>query len=293
MTTLGEFDDQRTRDEYLAAQLRVDRIALILGAGISKAFNLPNWDELLALLFARKGEKPPNQDPKRQAEYLNNKFYEKDPQAFVDEVKEVLYLSIKDVGYETLRRCDTLAAIASLAMASRRGSASDIITFNWDDLLEIFLQYHGFRTESIVSDHHWSAAADVTIFHPHGFLPFSKGVQRSERIVFDQMSYTAIMGQQGQLWRSTLVSIMRCRTCVIIGLSGNDDNLDLLLSECKSSHASLQEQTAFWGVTYITSKQEVDHLFWKRRGIYPVVVDNYDRALPEALFRIPQIAAVS
>ena len=292
MSNIDEFGDPATLARYLGEQLISGRLTLVLGAGISKAFGLPEWDQLLGRLFAQHGESLPAQDAKRQAEFLRNKFYRNDSDKFRADVKKALYRDV-GVSYEVVRRCDTLAAVGSLAMTSRRGSASQLITFNWDDLLETYLEYHGFVTASVDSDRHWATATDVTIFHPHGFLPLSATRRDSESIVFDQLSYTSIMGEEGRLWRQTLLSIMRSRTSILIGLSGNDDNLDLLLMECKGGHASMLERTAFWGVTYTTNDEDHETLFWKQRGVYPVVVTDYERDLPQRLFSIAQEAARS
>jgi hypothetical protein len=292
MSGVDEFSDRPTLEKYLADQLASSRLALVLGAGISKAFGLPAWEELLDRMFSLHSEPLPVRDAKRQAEFLRNKFYKDDQGRFLNDVHSALYRDV-DTSYEVMRRCDTLAAIASLVMTSRRGSAAQIITFNWDDLLETYLEYHGFLTASVDSDRHWATSADVTIFHPHGFLPLDAVRHQTPSIIFDQWSYTSIMGEDGKLWRETLLSIMRARTSLLIGLSGNDDNLDSLLKECKGAHASGSEHTAFWGITYVTKQEEADLLFWQQRGIFPVIVADYERDLPQRLFEIAQLAAQS
>ncbi len=263
---------------------------MVLGAGISKPFNLPTWRDLLINLYAKEKKTPPKKDPKRQAEDYRNSFYKDNLAGFLETVKVTLYKDV-NASYEVLRRCDALAAVASLAMSSRRGSASEIITFNWDDLLETYLGYHGFVTSSVTSDSDWSTSADISILHPHGFLPLSAKRKPSSDIVFDQWSYSTIMGKEGSLWRQSLEVAMRGHTCLFIGLSGNDDNLDLLLKECESTHASRQEKTAFWAVTYTTSKEDADLEFWRRRRVFPVVVKNFTTDLPKKLFGIAQAAA--
>jgi hypothetical protein len=290
MATNDDFEDWDTLSDYLGDQLNGNRIALILGAGISKPLGLPKWDELMTRLYSAKGGIPPANDPKRQAEYFRTKFFKGDPQGFKLAVSKALYEDVDD-SYETLRRCDTLAAIASLAMSSKRGSASQVITFNWDDLLETYLEYHGFVTSSILHDIHWATVSDTTIFHPHGFLPKNSKRKSTDNIVFDQWSYTSIMGNDGRIWRESLTAIMRTRTCLFIGLSGNDDNLDLLLHDCMNFHASNTESTANWGVVFTSTTDETELEFWKMRHVHPVVVKDFDRDLPQKLFCIPQSAA--
>jgi hypothetical protein len=291
MADIDQWDDEPTVFQYLGEQLAWDRLAIVLGAGVSSTFGLPGWKDLLRRLFATKSARlGARTDLKREAEHFRNKYYKGDTAAFLSAVQRALYKRV-DVRYEVMRRSDTLAAIASLAMGSRRGSASQIITFNWDDMLEIYLEYHGFVTASVTSDRHWAPSADVAVFHPHGFLPFAPKRTPSKDIVFDQWSYTSIMGPKGRLWRETLSSVMRRRTCIFIGLSGNDDNLDLLLQDCMKTHASRLEQSAYWGITFSASASAREVEFWKRRRVHTIVVNDYKKDLPRHLFQIVQSAA--
>jgi hypothetical protein len=291
MANTAEFEDDDTLTEYLGEQLATNRLAIILGAGVSVPFKLPTWETLLKRLFKTKGATPPRAtDLKRKAEYFQSTYYKNDDNGFLDAVHESLYRTVNS-SYEVMRRSDTLAAIASLAMTSRRGSASQVITFNWDDLLETYLEYHGFVTTPIASAVHWTTATDVCVFHPHGFLPLSNKRKRSSKIVFDQWSYTSIMGEKGRLWRESLSAVMKSRTCLFIGLSGNDDNLDLLLGECMDSHASTTEHSANWGIVYTSGKSQAEIEFWRKRKVFPVIVRDFEVDLPQRLFRISQAAA--
>ena len=57
-----------------------------------------------------------------------------------------------------------------------------MITFNYDDLLEIYLEFHGLVVEPIWRDEHWASNADIRIYHPHGFLPLDPRHGRSDDI---------------------------------------------------------------------------------------------------------------
>ena len=290
MPSVDDFENDSTLLNFLSDQLLGGNLTILLGAGISVYFGLPSWRELIERLFASKRSTVPNIDQKRQAEYFRNKFYPDDKLGFLNAVKSALYQDVK-ADFDVMRGHTTLAAISSLVMASKRGSASEVITFNWDDLLEIYLEYHGFVTLSIGEEHHWSGNSDVTVLHPHGLLPLSDRRRPTHDIVFDQLSYTEVIGNQASPWRQLLLSIMRAHTCLFIGLSGNDDNLDSLLMACKQTHASVEEGSPYWGIAFTTSNDEPTTMFWKSRGVFLKQISDYDHELPQFLFQICQIAA--
>jgi hypothetical protein len=291
MATAAEWDEEDTLIKYLARQLNTGRLALILGAGISTALNLPDWPTLLTNLYATKGIPPPaGYDLTRQAENFRSVFFKNDTTAFLRAVHSTLYDGVS-IDYEKMLKNATLGALGALVMASHRGSASEVITFNWDDLLELYLEYHGFVTLPVSSEKHWAGSADVTILHPHGFLPFDLNRGTSDDIVFDMMSYGESIGKEDRPWRQRLLSIMRSRTCLFIGLSGNDHNLNSLLMTCKPQHASLNENTLYWGVSFTTSTESIVTTFWEDRDIYCKTISDYDKDLPDFLFKICQQAA--
>lgn len=287
-----DFVDRRKQIDYLANQLVRGRLSLVLGAGISKPFGLPEWQELLDALFSAHGACAPVTTPERQAEHFRRTYYKADPSGFIDAIRSALYAKVA-TDFATLRANGTLAAIGSLVMASLRGSVSEVITFNFDNLLEIFLGYHGFVTASIFRSRHWAGAADVTVYHPHGLIPFDKKQVGStqDELVFDQSSYSAIVGKAENAWRQTVLTVLRRRTCLFIGLSGTDSNLDSMLNECRDQRASRDENTKYWGATFSTADDPVASGIWQDRGVFYNRIADYDRDLPDFLFKICQKAA--
>ena len=89
-----------------------------------------------------------------------------------------------------------------------------------------------------------------------------------------------------------MMPALRRRTFVFIGLSGDDANLDSLLVDVRDSHASLRENTAYWGVTFKKSPAQADP-HWEPRGVFVKAVKDYDSDLPRILFAICQEAASS
>lgn len=292
MGLLEEWEDRTTLQRFLASQLLRGRIALVLGAGISRSFGLPTWEELIQRLYESKGAiPPPGKTLERQAEHFRRSFFDGRDREYTEAVREALYRGSR-FDFGRLRRQPELAAIGALVMSSSRGSANTVITLNFDDLLELYLELHGFVTVSIGNPSHWAETVDVAIYHPNGLLPsfWSSGRACSSRLVFDQRSFSERTGKERDPVRQELITLMRTHTCLFVGLSGSDMGLDSMLLDVKAVHVADEERHLFWGVRFTDSDDVVDKGTWGERGVFCVKVD-YARGLPRFLFRLCQIAA--
>ncbi len=292
MTNRENFQDKEKLQDYLAHQLRGGRLAIVLGSGVSYHFGLPTWEELVHGLYRHKKKSLPKGDYSLEdlAENFKNSYYQKDTNGFLDAVYAVLYKKAS-FGFEKFRQHSLLAAIASLVMASQRRSSSNVITFNFDNLLELYLSYHGLVVRSIFRDQYWSSYGDVTVYHPHGFIPFELSADRSSEIVFDQKSYSVISSTKGGLRRRIILNTMLHKTCLFIGLSGKDINFDRLLIDSVDNHACKKDNTVFWGVTFSNKNDRIAKKRWEARGIFYKTVKDFDKDLPKFLFGICEEAA--
>jgi SIR2-like domain len=288
MVMRESFEDRDTQLNFLASQLKCGRLALVLGAGVSQPMGLPEWPNLVDRLFASKGSAPPagNIEITLRADQFRSKYYANDFPGYIKSIRAALYDGI-NFDFKDLRHNDTLAAIAALVMASNRRNTSKVITFNWDNLLEVYLAYHGFMVSSVFQDRHWNSNADVTIYHPHGFVPNGSS-EHSEHLIFDRRSYSEVTGKAEDFWNQHLITIMRTHTCLFIGLSGEDPRLDSHIISCQKDHISLKDRNAFWSVSFSRKESEAD--YWESRSIYCNKLTDW-KELPEMLFTICQKAA--
>lgn len=290
MPTRADFDKETKLLPFLGNQLQHGRVALFLGAGISMPFDLPSWPNLLLRMFKAKSDVPNKRDRvEKQAESFSAKYCPKNHLAYVTAIHDALYEGVK-ADFQALQQNATLAAIGSLVMASRRGCVSHVVTFNFDNLLETYLRYYGYVVRSVSEQCEWAGAADVTVLHPHGFVPYLEPASSSSQIIFDRSSYAKVIGDNANPWRQQLLCILRSHTCLFVGLSGDDDNLLSLLMECKDSHVSRKHNSAFWGITFATAAKD-DADIWEKNGVYRKKIANYDVDLPRILFAICQEAA--
>lgn len=283
--TDAAFEDPESLKSFLASQLYVGRLTLLLGAGVSFAFGLPSWDTLTARLAARTGiAKPAALTNEEFAEHLLIKFCHNDDARLAALTRDALYDGY-DRSFNALRRHDMMAALGALAMASSRGSTTRVITFNFDDLLETYLTSLGFDVEAVVEVPSWMSRADVRVLHPHGLLP-SDGTPITRPIVLAKTHYSRVVGRSTSAWRNELIPIMRSSTCLFIGLSGADNNLDSILEEVKDQHVT---RHPYWGLRFaLRDDSRLD--IWGQRRVFQILVDDHS-AIPAWLFEICQRAA--
>lgn len=276
--------------DYLASLMLNGRLALFLGAGTSKFYDLPDWKTLIDKLYLMHGGTKPNGNLKIAAEELRNNYYPSNKSNFLKAVHQALYANASG-DFEIIRTNRTLTAIAALVMASSRGKIGKVITLNYDNILELYLMYHGFLTASVHNPIHWNSSADVTVFHPHGFLPFGHDQDQnfSEDIIFDQHSYSQLVNDLTNPWFQEISTILRTHFTFYIGLSGDDDNLERMLVLAREQHAICQDGVLFCGLRFSQDDNRIE--FFKRRGIYTFKVTQYDNDVPIFLLKICQKAA--
>ncbi len=284
------YQNAGTLKQLLAQQLYAGRLTLVLGAGVSVGFGLPNWPELISRMAAKTGvPHRPGLSPEEFAESLLTGYCRKDDIAFAELVRRVLYENY-DSSLQALRRNDLLASVGALTMAASRGSVTRVVSFNFDNLLEEYLDYFGYDVTVVAEQPCWASRADVQVLHPHGILPCDKRVAITRGIVFAKMHYDRVVGKYDSAWRAQLMSIMCSTTCIFIGLSGADDNLTSMLMDTNANHVSKQRGDKYWGIRFTQLDDPRAHI-WEERGVFQQIVDRYDR-IPEWLFDVCQIAAV-
>lgn len=294
-TTTSQFEDDATLSDYLGDELRSSRLALVLGAGLSAPFKLPTWDELVdACCLAKSITIPaPRPDNRDLAEEV--RIACKMDDVYLELVRRQLYAG-RSVTMESLTANRTLSAIAALAMGSVRGTVGNVITYNFDDLLELHLSYHGFKIHRVSDVPAWNEKADIRILHPHGFLPSPMSLwTRTDWILFDRRSYSERAARE-PLWREEQLPILRRNTCLLIGLSNRDGELDTLIAEVSASHPCSGAGVPYWGVRF--AERSGDRATDERatetarlRGLFLKYVADYETDLPRFLFTVCQKAA--
>lgn len=217
----------------------------MVGAGASKDAGVPDWNELLKdlnlsiidqkistkLTRIEKGELAEslvglqNGTPLVSASYIKNALGSN----FVKEIKNSLYKQVKPVRNQHL-----LEAIAKLSRPKRKRVGIDaIITYNFDDLLEVQLNKNGVEYKSIYREGDFEIPTKLSVYHVHGFIPKKpedyKGLEQS-LLVFSEEGYHELQIDPYSWSNIVQMKALREKTCVLVGLSGLDPNLRRLFS---------------------------------------------------------------
>lgn len=288
------YDNRALLQAHLADEAVRGRLALVLGAGVSVPFGLPDWSTLLTRLYASVGAAMPARlSDERRAEHFLSAHCTSGAD-FLQRVRDALYDGV-NVGLWELRQNRTLAAVATCARSAHRERPTPVISFNFDDMLESYLEHHGCRTQVVLDSITWAASTEVVVFHPHGLLPYDRGLRASESIVLDQRSFSDIVIGESSRWKDVLRNELRRHTCLFIGVSGFDDHLDALLVATEREHAGRADGLLYWGVRLEAQARDDGDLamdgLWRRRGVATFRVNDFEDDLPRFLFDVCRLIA--
>lgn len=291
MTQIDQWDSDFVRTSFLVEQLKNGALSLILGAGVSVSFKLPQWSDLITYMEELMGVTCPASyvGNLEKAEWLKNQCC--DDAEYIEYVRSALYKKGTIFDLESLSLLTTLNAITALSIPSRRGHINNILTFNFDNILEIYLRYYGLMVTSHANSNQYNESSDVNIFHMHGYLPNDIRIEQSSKhIIFDKLSYDNLNGYTFWEWYPKVANLLRTNTCIFIGLSGEDENMDRFLKDTKKKHAYIESGDLFWGVSFVKDPDTAIAQRWENWGIYPIAISDFNE-IPKQLFDIAQRAS--
>ncbi|WP_429179790.1 SIR2 family protein [Aeromonas salmonicida] len=235
---------------------RTQRLVMVLGAGTSVSYGLPDWNtllqKLLLITIRSDDEEDKNNIEKAgvlaktftnifepnsliSARYLNNYFKKTKPDsklAFETAIRDALY-----VGVKTDEDSALLKEIRQFCIAAGKSPNLDsIITYNYDDLMEqclrnidVDIPFMPIHARGMKHETH-----QLPIYHIHGFLPQKGQLTTKNKVVLSEdgyhQQYSDVYG-----W-SNLIQINKFKdhNCLFIGLSFSDPNLRRLLDIAKN-----------------------------------------------------------
>ncbi|MCR8559232.1 SIR2 family protein [Mucilaginibacter sp. BJC16-A38] len=216
-----------------------DRLVLVLGAGVSMGFGLPNWDALLQKLMITTIEKEQSVSTVLSKLFTNifqpspliagrflQKYYEDKQMLFEEAVQKILYSSL-----DMNKQSELMDEIVNFCVApGKRHSLDSIITYNFDDILEQRIDSIGIDVpfKSIFGTE-MNAHGQLPIYHVHGFLPHKGALSVDNQITFGESIYHK---QYIDIYSwNNIVQINKFRdcNCIFIGTSLTDPNIRRLL----------------------------------------------------------------
>jgi hypothetical protein len=262
--------DIATNPQWLEARQELHKeckfrdLVLFLGAGVSVASKLPNWGDLVYMLYAYAVNKHKPFAKTRPffnylqaiAEHLKTKeaesleitarktrdMYGSEPEQqemFVEDLRKLLYRgyfeSFDNEGHEgfdldgLLYDNPTLAGVTQLCADPQRGARA-VVTYNYDGLLETALGRPGSQEFCSIFDDSVPARNCLPIYHPHGYLPPARGEgSLAEDIIFTEEQYHKVSLDPYHWSNLIQLTSMANSTGLMIGLSLEDRNIRRLL----------------------------------------------------------------
>ena len=220
-------------------------ISLLLGAGVSCSAGFPNWGTLLNSLYANFVNKVFNNDVVSDdtlqsitkkfieinnsstlaaARYLKAGLSQKDNDVhFITAVKKALYDSPR-------KPSPLMDAIINLCTPKRSGAKiKSVITYNFDDLVEEYLDKVKLEYKTIYKDEEQHDSDELPIYHVHGFIPGRESFDREASLVFSEEAYHKVYSEPYHWSNLVQLATLRENNCLMIGLSLSDPNLRRLL----------------------------------------------------------------
>lgn len=113
-----------------------------------------------------------------------------------------------------------------IVKAIQSGKVDQVITFNYDDLVETALIGAGMSVHSIFDRSHYSGP-DFPIYHVHGMIPQTREIESTP--VLSEKEYHTLYKESFHWSNVIQLQALSSTTCFFIGLSMNDPNLRRLL----------------------------------------------------------------
>ena len=216
-----------------------ENLVLVLGAGVSMAFGLPNWDTLLQKLMITTIEKEENvstvlsklftavfsPSPLIAGRYLQ-KYYEDKQLSFEEAVRKVLYENL------TIDQPSALMdEIVNFCVASGKNPNLDsIISYNFDDILEQRLSKVGVQVpHKPIYGIGMNPDGELPIYHVHGFLQQKGKLTEQNQITFGESIYHKQYVDIYSWNNIVQINKFRDHNCLFIGSSLTDPNIRRLL----------------------------------------------------------------
>lgn len=283
--------------EYLAEVLLNGSLFLLLGAGVSRgALDLPGWRELVEKCEEEAFGKPnPEADSRSSQDLMDSMSAVKDtvPSAseYYDLIRRGLYGEDRAATNEYSEEAlfdPLLVAIGSMVIRSSRGSVADVLTFNFDDVLEWYLHLYGLRPQVVTEmPRPVSTNVDVRIFHIHGFVPLTTRHQQSAALVLSHDEYLRrLAGLEGSAWSTMTLDRLNTHVFLAVGTSMRDLDFDVLLAKASALNTSGRPLGFVLDVDVSPNRQAQ----LRRHGVLTVNFDDYAE-IPSFMLSICRRAA--
>lgn len=303
MTDYSYLTEEELAIEYLSNNLEDGVLALFIGAGASTGLGLPPWHELINRLDKQiKIQKDAKYKTESYVPIVSATTSADDLQKIsdrlasqIDNEQDFLNLFEKALygdsdktlfNIDSLLHNELLMALGALMIGGKRGKISNIISLNYDSVLEWFLSIYGYTSNIIYSLPKLEGNEDVRVYHPHGFVPHPElSLERSNFLILGLDSVSDRLGSVYDPWFEKMRHLMRSNIMLFVGLSYRtftDYSLRTLINNV-SREVGDSRPLGFWLMLDKISEDEIKEML--RKSIIPITFKDKS-LIPKFLFNI-------
>lgn len=287
------------RLKLLKAEYDAGRLALFVGAGVSKSCGLPLWRELADRILARWIVDDPDLIKQTGVEAKRACLLAKDPL----ESMRVVRNSLGDHFIDIVKKClyqKTPSPSKLISAIAKMEKVMSICTFNYDDVLERAIRRANRHCLARVAGspllRHCS---QCVVYHPHGYLPQSVAdlkLQTSDIVLSDDDYHTLYDALYS--WANIVqLDLLLNYTVLLIGCSLTDPNIKRLLDVSRkmreTTHFALMrdptvgkhDRMGAWRGMVVLPTLEVEDSLYQSRGVQPIWYAEHDD-LPAVIERM-------
>jgi hypothetical protein len=218
---------------------------LVLGAGISVSPGSFQWDEIIDKL---REELSKSKNISISDSLLNligntnliNSSFFKEKFSSEDDFYNIIYKALYD-GIHAVNTKYSIYAIAELIKAHSMRRNFNVLTYNFDNHLEIYLDNIGVDYNTVFSSNIQNPI-NLPIYHVHGFLPYdstgtSLSTEYTHSIHFTENDYNRLYNDPYTWEIVEQLKHFYDSTCLFVGLSLKDSNIRRLVAMTHTNHA--------------------------------------------------------
>lgn len=280
----------------LSKFLNGGHLGLFLGAGASKAIRLPDWNEFVISICTKElspfdsTKSYTNADLKELISRVKDK-YDEDEDEYLKIVKTHLYNKVK-FNFKLAKK-DLLIALSSLMVGSQRGTIKNVVSLNFDSVLEWYLSILGLSVNVITKTQLLQTAADVNITHIHGFLPYDASYGENTTIIFSSQDFENRLVSDYDYWKDYYIEFFRRHIFLSIGVSAAS-----LLQDVRPYLHNLDEwyhhqgikRLQPYGIAFLS--KDTDDAQRDKLAKMGIISHRFKHTgVPEAVFKVVQKAA--
>jgi hypothetical protein len=215
------------------------------GAGLGPDVKMPTWNELLGDLMEKaqiKSHSAIGRDDYSDIDTSCNHSaliigrYIESGFASMDEFKKQMHASL----YKNSPKPDS-ELFKAIVAAIKTNKVNQVVTFNYDDLVETALINHGIDVHSVFDRTHFSGN-EFPVYHVHGMIPQFRQIDSTP--VLSEKEYHTLYKESFHWSNVVQLQALSSTTCFFIGLSMNDPNLRRLLDISSNGMGTLSKDTA-------------------------------------------------